>query len=106
MQPNHNTKIGILFLLFLIITILFYTQYLASNSNNQSLSTSAKTYNQSPSPTCAPPPRRCPQGGTCNAQSKTCVTLSPTGSQPPTVVPNTSSPGLTPPSGDNRSEER
>ena len=66
MQPNHNTKIGILFLLFLIITILFYTQYLASNSNNQSLSTSAKVYNQSPAPTCAPPPRRCPQGGTCS----------------------------------------
>src|SRR3989338_10704438 len=90
MQPNHNTKIGILFLLFLIITILFYTQYLASNSNNQSLSTSAKTYNQSPAPTCAPPPRRCPQGGTCNAQSKTCVTLSPTGSQQsaaPTCAP-------------------
>ena len=86
MQPNHNTKIGILFLLFLIITILFYTQYLASNSNSLSLSTSAKTYNQSPAPTCAPPPRRCPQGGTCNAQSKTCVTSSVPTSPPETVT--------------------
>src|SRR3989338_9099572 len=87
-----NTKIGILLLLLLFISLLFYTQYLSLNSNSLSLLTSAKTYNQSQSPTCAPPPLRCPKGSTCNNQSKTCVSpQTPTGTQVPTVVPTSAS---------------
>src|SRR3989338_10220259 len=86
-----NTKIGILLLLLLFISLLFYTQYLSLNSNSLSLLTSAKTYNQSQSPTRAPPPLRCPKGSTCNNQSKTCVSpQTPTGTQVPTIVPTSS----------------
>src|SRR3989338_4871219 len=87
MKYSRNTKIGIFILLSLFISILFYTQYFALNSNNLSLSTSAKVSNQSQSPTCAPPPLRCPKGSTCNNQSKTCQTsLSPPITSPSTAV--------------------
>src|SRR3989338_10859660 len=96
MKYSRNTKIGIFILLSLFISILFYTQYFALNSNNLSLSTSAKVSNQSQSPTCAPPPLRCPKGSTCNNQSKTCISpQTPTGTQStnvsipsPTFAPN------------------
>ena len=103
MKLDRNTKIGILFLLLLFVSLLFYTQYLALNSNSLSLLTSAKVSIQSPAPTCAPPPLRCPKGSTCNNQSKTCVsqgnqvptgTQVPTGIQPTAVIPITFSPTL------------
>ena len=96
MKFDRNTKIGILFLLLLFVSLLFYTQYLTLNSNSLSLLTSAKTFtNQSPAPTCASLPPKCPKGSTCNNESKTCGsqipgTQIPTGTQVPTIVPTTS----------------